>query len=139
MRNLLFFLLLFGFSSKAQIKLNNNLNLYQYNYIESSHIKTIDSYKKKLIESGFNDFILIDNNLYAKNFFTKMIYGSAMEIHYSIKIEKLENGFEILFSNFKIHDSRYGTVALEELKNKAQKKWIDEINQRIPEILNRIN
>ncbi|WCM42456.1 hypothetical protein MG290_01940 [Flavobacterium sp. CBA20B-1] len=131
--------LLFSYTAVSQVKFSDDLKLFQYKYQRTAEIISLEDFKKKLIELNFVDFINIDNTIYAKNFFTKMIYGSAMEIHYSIKIEKTQNNISIIFSNFKINDVRYGKVALEELKSKHQKRWIEEIDKRIPGVINQIN
>lgn len=140
MKNIIFILIfVFGFSANAQVKFKESAHQYQYQTETISNDKPISFYKRKLIEYGFTDFVEIDKTLFAKSFFTKMIYGSAMEIHYSIKIDEGPNKTEITFSNFKITDVRYGTTALEELKKKAQLRWIEEIDKRIPDVLDRLN
>ena len=136
MKHMLFFaLLLISFNAVSQVTFNQDKNLFQYEFTEQNINYSTDIKEIKLIELGFDEIKKIDNVVYGKSFFTKMIYGSAMEIHYTIKFENEK----IIFSNFKINDVRYGRVALEELKKTAQKKWINEIDSRIPDVIRKLN
>jgi len=136
MKHMLFFaLLLISFNAVSQVTFNEDKNLFQYEFTEQTINYSTDIKEIKLIELGFDEIKKIDNVVYGKSFFTKMIYGSAMEIHYTIKFENEK----IIFSNFKINDVRYGRVALEELKKTAQKKWINEIDSRIPDVIRKLN
>ena len=124
-----------------ELKLNQEINLYEYSHVKNLDVEKsakIDLFLTQLrklnytnIESG-TDFIKADN------FVTKMIFGSAMEVHYNLLLEFKENRYKLLVNNFKVKDLRYGSVAIETLKKRSTGKWVGFINEELPLIISNI-
>jgi|GEM_PF-3642774 hypothetical protein len=124
-----------------EVKLNEEINLYEYSHVKDLDVEKpakIDLFLTQLrklnytnIESG-TDFIKADN------FVTKMIFGSAMEVHYNLLLEFKENRYKLLVNNFKVKDVRYGSVAIETLKKRSTRKWVGFINEELPLIISNI-
>jgi hypothetical protein len=124
-----------------EVKLNQEINLYEYSHVKNLDVEKsakIDLFLTQLrklnyttIESG-TDFIKADN------FVTKMIFGSAMEVHYNLLLEFKENRYKLLVNNFKVKDVRYGSVAIETLKKRSTRKWVGFINEELPLIISNI-
>ena len=124
-----------------EVKLNQEINLYEYSHVKNLDVEKsakIDLFLTQLrklnytnIESG-TDFIKADN------FVTKMIFGSAMEVHYNLLLEFKENRYKLLVNNFKVKDVRYGSVAIETLKKRSTGKWVGFINEELPLIISNI-
>jgi hypothetical protein len=76
-----------------------------------------------------------ENDINGESFFSKLITGTAMEIHYQVFIQFKEGRYKLTINKFAIKDQRYGTMPLENLKKKSQERWIELINEKLPDII----
>lgn len=134
---ILLFLVTSSFSQ--EITLNEDLKIYEYAHIKDySDSEKIQSFYNQLKELSYYDIELSDDNVKGKNFVTKMIMGSAMEVHYNVIISFKENRYRLLINNFTVKDVRYGSVAIETLKKSSQRRWVAFINEELPMIVKKI-
>jgi len=86
-------------------------------------------------ELNYEEIAKSEDRIYGKNFFTKMIYGSAMEVHFNTMIKFKDSSYKLIINNFRIKDVRYGTVAVETLGKSSQKKWMNFISNQLPLVI----
>ena len=121
-----------------EVKMNETLKIYEY-----THVKEFDGgiesrlelFDEKMQELNYSGTEKSDDGIKGENFFTKMIMGSAMEVHYNTLIKFKDGRYKLTINNFRIKDERYGTVAVETLRKGAQKKWVKFINTKLPQVV----
>lgn len=127
---------------KAQeVSLNEQSNLYEYsnvNEYEKSREEKIDQFSNKMKELNYSNINSTDSDVKGENFFSKLILGSAMEIHYNCLVLIKEDKYKLILNNFRIKDVRYGTMPVEGLRKKSQEKWVELINEKLPEIISNL-
>lgn len=120
------------------VPLNETLKIYEYTHIKEYNGNVSDRlelFNEKMEEFNYEDIEVNEDRIKGKNFFTKMIYGSAMEIHFNTVIKFKEGRYKLTINNFRIKDVRYGTVAVETLKKSSQKKWMDFAGTQLPTVI----
>ncbi|HMU98349.1 MAG TPA: hypothetical protein PLC61_06615 [Chitinophagales bacterium] len=120
------------------VSMNETLGIYEYSHIKEfkDGINTrLDLFAQKMKESNYSDVNITDKGIKGENFFTKMILGSAMEVHFNAFIDFKEGKYKLTINNFRIKDVRYGTVALETIGKNSQKKWVNFINEKLPQVV----
>lgn len=125
-------------SYAQKVELNETTKIYEYSHIKdfAGNIKSkLDLFSDKMIELNYSDFSKSENDIKGENFFSKLIMGSAMEIHYQAFIQFKDSRYKLTINKFAIKDQRYGTMPLENLKKKSQERWIELINEKLPEII----
>lgn len=139
----LFLLLLFvsavGFSQ--QVTMNETLKLYEYTHVKDFSGEATDRSKlflDKMRELNYENIESFEGGVKAESFVTKMIMGSAMEVHYNALIQFKEGKYRLTINNFRIKDVRYGTVAVETLGKGSQKRWVGFINEQLPQIISNL-
>lgn len=124
-----------------QIDLSATTGIYEYSHVIDFE-KTIDErikvFDDNLKQLNYSNISLSEKEIKGENFFTKMIFGSAMEIHYNVYIKFKVGKYKLLINSFIIHDQRFGSVPLEQLKKKSQKRWAKYINEKLPAIIKNI-
>ena len=87
---------------------------------------------------SYEDLNASENSLSGQSYFTKNIYGSAMEVHFNTVIDFKADRYRITFNKFFVNDVRYGQYTFEDMKKSNRKRWIDLVNEKIPEIISRL-
>tara|TARA_R110002111_G_scaffold258647_1_gene327916 strand:- start:636 stop:1085 length:450 start_codon:yes stop_codon:yes gene_type:complete len=121
-----------------EVEMSETLKIYEY-----THVKEFDAgidsrlelFEEKMQELNYSGTEKSDDGIKGENFFTKMIMGSAMEVHYNALIKFKDGRYKLTINNFRIKDERYGTVAVETLRKGAQKKWVKFINEKLPQVV----
>jgi len=126
-------------SSFAQeVTMNETLKIYEFTQVKEfdGEIENrLDHFANKMKELNYSGNEKTEDGIKGENFFTKMIYGSAMEVHFNAFIMFKEGRYKLTINNFRIKDERYGTVAVETLKKSSQKKWVEFINEQLPKVV----
>ncbi len=129
-------------SSFAQeVSMNETLKIYEYTDIREFDLSIenrLNLFANKMKELNYSEVEKFDDGIKGENFFTKMIFGSAMEVHFNSFIMFKEGRYKLTINNFRIKDERYGTVAVETLKKSSQKKWIEFINEQLPQVVSNL-
>ncbi len=128
-------------SFAQQVSMNETLKIHEY-----SHIKEVNDgindrlavFSNKMKELNYSEIDEFEDGIKGENFFTKMITGSAMEVHFNAVIMFKEDRYKLTINNFRIKDVRFGTVALETLKKSSQKKWVQFINEQLPQVVSNL-
>tara|TARA_R110002050_G_scaffold992_1_gene6806 strand:- start:4465 stop:4926 length:462 start_codon:yes stop_codon:yes gene_type:complete len=133
------FITLFTVKSYAQkVKLNETTIIYEYSHVKefTSDMKSrLDLFSNKMKELNYSDISHSENDIKGESFFSKIITGTALEIHYQSFIQFKEGRYKLTINKFAIKDQRYGTMPLENLRKKSQQRWIELINEKLPEII----
>ncbi len=126
-------------SSFAQeVTMNETLKIYEFTQIKEfdGEIENrLDLFANKMKELNYSGTEKTNDGIKGENFFTKMIYGSAMEVHFNALIMFKDGRYKLTINNFRIKDERYGTVAVETLRKSSQKKWVEFINEQLPQVV----
>jgi len=126
-------------SSFAQeVTMNETLKIYEFTRIkefDGGIEKRLDLFSNKMKELNYSGTEKTEDGIKGENFFTKMIYGSAMEVHFNALIMFKDGRYKLTINNFRIKDERYGTVAVETLRKSSQKKWVEFINEQLPQVV----
>lgn len=143
MKKLISFLLVL-FSTvcfSQQVSMNETLKMYEYSHVRDFSGDPAERSKvfiNKMRELNYKNVESFDNGLKGENFFTKMIMGSAMEVHFNALIQFKDGKYKLTINNFTINDVRYGAVALETLGKGAQRRWVNFINEQLPQVINNL-
>jgi len=122
----------------VDVPMNETLQIYEYTHIKEYSGATIDRlelFMGNMQELNYEEIAKSEDRIYGKNFFTKMIYGSAMEVHFNTMIKFKDSSYKLIINNFRIKDVRYGTVAVETLGKSSQKKWMNFISNQLPLVI----
>lgn len=125
-------------SYAQEVELNESTKIYEYSHVKdyTGDIKSrLDLFSDKMKELNYSDISKSDDDIRGESFFSKLIMGSAMEIHYQAFIQFNEGRYKFAMNKFTIKDQRYGTMPIENLRKKSQEKWIELINEKLPEII----
>lgn len=140
MKNTIFTLFLIStiFTYGQEVEMNETLKIYEYSHVKEFN-EEIESrlklFEEKMQELNYSEIEKSNDGIKGKSFFTKMIFGSAMEVHYNVLIKFKDDRYKLTMNNFRIKDVRYGTVAVETLRRGAQKKWVNFINEQLPQVI----
>lgn len=139
-----FYILLFFISTTCfaqSVELNPDTKIYEVVIIDSLDTAPedrLESFKKQMTALSYEDVNASENSLSGQSYFTKKIFGSAMEVHYNTVIDFKDNRYRITFNKFYVNDVRYGQYTFEDMKKSHRKRWIDLVNEKIPEIISRL-
>lgn len=139
-----FYILLFFISTTCfaqSVELNPDTKIYEVVVIDSldtSPEDRLESFKKQMTALSYEDVNASENSLSGQSYFTKKIYGSAMEVHFNTVIDFKDNRYRITFNKFYVNDVRYGQYTFEDMKKSNRKRWIDLVNEKIPEIISQL-
>lgn len=125
-------------SFAQKVELNETTKIYEYSHVKdfTDDIKSrLDLFSVKMKELNYSEVSKSENDITGESFFSKLIMGTAMEIHYQAFIQFKEGRYKLTINKFAIKDQRYGTMPLENLKKKSQERWIELINENLPEII----
>lgn len=128
-------------SFAQKVELNETTKIYEYSHVKdfTGDIKNrLDLFSVKMKELNYSDVSQSENDIKGESFFSKLIMGTAMEIHYQTFIQFKEGRYKLTINKFSIKDQRYGTMPIENLKKKSQVRWIELINEKLPEIIHNI-
>lgn len=135
------FLILFPIAIYSQeLTLNPDTSIYEYSEVkENSKTKTelIQDYKNKMIELNYFNLIVEDNKITGNNFISFLIMMTTIQVNFQVVIDFKEEKNRILFTRFVVDDKRYSPIPIEDLK-KHTKKWVLEINKKLPTIVKAI-
>ncbi len=141
-KTLLILTLILAFTTEStlaqEVSMNETLKIYEYTHIKDfdGGIETrLDLFANKMKELNYSGIEKTEDGIKGENFFTKMILGSAMEVHFNALIMFKEGKYKLTINNFRIKDERYGTVAVETLGKGSQKKWVKFINEQLPQVV----
>ena len=139
----LYILILFISTScfAQSVELNPDTKIYEVVVIDSldtSPEDRLESFKKQMTALSYEDVNTSENSLSGQSYFTKKIYGSAMEVHFNTVIDFKDDRYRITFNKFYVNDVRYGQYTFEDMKKSNRKRWIDLVNEKIPEIISRL-
>jgi len=139
-----FYILLFFISTTCfaqSVELNPDTKIYEVVVIDSldtSPEDRLELFKKQMTALSYEDVNASENSLSGQSYFTKKIYGSAMEVHFNTVIDFKDNRYRITFNKFYVNDVRYGQYTFEDMKKSNRKRWIDLVNEKIPEIISQL-
>lgn len=143
--NILFiimFLSFNGLNSFAQtLTLNETTKVFEYSHIKEFAIETkvrLDLFSEKLKGLNYSNVIRTESDIKGESYFSKLIMGTAMEIHYQVFIQIKEGKYKLTINKFAVKDQRYGAMPIENIGKSSQKKWIEYINQNLPDIIKNI-
>tara|TARA_R110002050_G_scaffold270290_1_gene413325 strand:- start:33 stop:494 length:462 start_codon:yes stop_codon:yes gene_type:complete len=125
-------------SFAQKVELNETTKIYEYSHIEdfTGDIKSrLDLFSSKMKELNYSDISQSESDIKGESFFSKLITGTAMEIHYQALIQFKEGRYKLTINKFAIRDQRFGTMPLENLRKKSQQRWIELINEKLPGII----
>lgn len=125
-------------SYAQKVELNETTKIYEYSHVKEFTGDTknrLDLFSDKMKELNYSDISKSENDIKGESFFSKLIMGTAMEIHYQAFIQFKEGRYKLTINKFTIKDQRYGTMPLENLKKKSQERWIELINEKLPDII----
>ena len=139
-----FYILLFFISTTCfaqSVELNPETEIYEVVIIDSLDTAPedrLESFKKQMTALSYENVNASENSLSGQSYFTKKIFGSAMEVHFNTVIDFKDDRYRITFNKFYVNDVRYGQYTFEDMKKSNRKRWIDLVNQKIPEIISRL-
>ena len=139
-----FYILIFFVSTTCfaqSVELNPDTKIYEVVIIDSLNTSPedrLESFKKQMTALSYEAINAGENSLSGQSYFTKKIYGSAMEVHYNTVIDFKDNRYRITFNKFYVNDVRYGQYTFEDMKKSNRKRWIDLVNEKIPEIISQL-
>ena len=139
-----FYILLFFISTTCfaqSVELNPDTKIYEVVIIDSLDTAPedrLESFKKQMTALSYENVNPSENSLSGQSYFTKKIFGSAMEVHFNTIIDFKDNRYRITFNKFYVNDVRYGQYTFEDMKKSNRKRWIDLVNEKIPEIISRL-
>jgi len=122
----------------SELSMNQTLRIYEYTHVKKfeGEIQTrLKLFFEKMQELNYKETKKNEEGIKGENFITKMILGSAMEVHYNTLVKFKDDRYKLIINNFRIKDVRYGTVAVETLRKGSQKKWVKFINEKLPQII----
>ena len=130
-------ILLLSTSLSFSQELTKNSDTGKFEYIEIVNEKTDnESFKSKLSDLGYKDFIETNNSIKSQGFFNEQVMGFVVEIFYDTTIEFKDDKYRIKINNVLVKDNR-GTYVLEDMGG-YQKKWLKKFNQKLPEIIEKL-
>ena len=133
--------LLVNFTYAQEVELNHKTKLNEYSCVETfngSMTDQIELLKGNLQSLGYDHIESSSSKVRGENFFSKIITGTSMEVHYQVLLLFKEDRYKLIVNGFTIKDQRYGSVKLESLRKKSQARWIALINEKLPSIINNI-
>ena len=140
--NLILFLTIsIGSSYGQEVVMNEKLKIYEYTHVkefDKEIAERLELFAEKMQELNYSETEKTDDGIKGENFFTKMIFGSAMEVHYNALVKFKDGRYKLTINNFRIKDERYGTVAVETLRKGSQKKWVKFINEQLPQVISNL-
>ena len=119
-------------SFSQEVSMNESFKIYEYAHVKEFTEETddrLDLFSNKMKELNYSEIEKFKDGIKGENFFTKMILGSAMEVHFNTLIMFKEDRYKFTINNFRIKDVRYGTVALETLKKG---------NEQLPQVVSNL-
>lgn len=125
-------------SYAQKVELNETTKIYEYSHVKdfTGDIKSrLDLFSDKMKALNYSDISKSENDIKGESFFSKLITGTAMEIHYQAFMQFKEGRYKLTINKFAIRDQRFGTMPLENLRKKSQQRWIELINEKLPEII----
>lgn len=128
-------------SYAQKVELNETTKIYEYSHVKDFTGDTknrLDLFSDKMKELNYSDISKSESDIKGESFFSKLIMGSAMEINYQALIQFKEGRYRLIINKFSIKDQRYGIMPLENLREKSQQRWIELINEKLPEIIKNI-
>ena len=134
----MFFISCAPIEMQTGVPMNETLKIYEYTHVKEFDGKLTDRlelFVEKMQELSYDEIEKIENGIKGENFVTKMIFGSAMEVHFNVLIKFKDDRYKLTINNFRIKDVRYGTVAVETLRKSSQKKWMEFINEKLPQVI----
>ena len=132
---LFLFIPFIGFSQ--EIQMNDINSLYEYSHIRDSTNTTINELEKNILALKYSNIAKSENTLSGENYFSVMILGTPVQVHYFISVEFKENKYKLNISKFILEDRRWSPVPLENIKS-GKSKWIKKINENLPKIIKSI-
>lgn len=133
--SLFLFLPLIGFTQEIQI--NDVNSLYEYSHIKESTNKIINEFEKNILSLKYTNVFKNENSLSGENYFSVMIMGTPVQVHYYVSIEFKENKYKLVINKFILEDRRWSPVPLENIRS-GKSKWIGKINENLPKIIKSI-
>jgi len=108
-----------------EVTMNETLKIYEYTNVKEfvgGIEDRLELFVEKMQELNYQVDEKADDGIKGENFFTKMILGSAMEVHYNALVKFKGGRYKLTINSFRIKVVRYGTVAVETLRKGSQKK-----------------
>jgi len=143
-KQVLFIVLLFSIVGNAiaqSVVQNETTKVFEYANIKEFTGDTkarIDLFANKFKELNYSNISSSENDIKGESFFTKIIMGTSMEVHYQVFIQFKENKYKIIINKFVIKDQRYGATPIENISKSSQKRWLEYINENLPTIIKNI-
>lgn len=138
MKKIILFLLFIPFIGLSQeIQMNEINSLYEFSHIKESTNITINELEKNILALKYSNVAKSENTLSGENYFSVIILGTPVQVHYFILIEFKENKYKLNISKFILEDRRWSPVPLENIKS-GKSKWIKKINENLPKIIKSI-
>lgn len=124
------------FTFGQELSKNAETGIYEFSkIINSDQSVTIETFEKKLLRLNYSDIITTENSLSSEGTFTHLVMGNfPVEIKYRLIVSFKESKHKILLTRFIVSDQKAIPVPLEDLKSHT-KKWIKNINKKLPDIL----
>lgn len=135
---LLFLFCISSITYSQEISLNETSSLYSYSHVkDSSEVNLINTLDTRLKSIGYSNVIKSDSSLSGENFFSVIILGTPVQVHYNVFIEFQETKYKLTVNKFVLEDRRWSPVPLENIKT-GKSRWIKKINENLPKILKAI-
>lgn len=137
----IFIIVLVTQSVSQSIELNEKTNIYEFSHVEEfkgSIDDRLNLFIDRLKDLNYSNINQNERDIKAESFFVKVIFGSAMEVHYNVLISLKEGRYKLKINNFTINDVRYGEYILEDIKKSSQKRWVKFINEKLPKEIENI-
>ena len=135
---LLFLFCISSITYSQEISLNEISSLYSYSHVKDSlEVNLINTLDTRLKSIGYSNVIKSDSSLSGENFFSVIILGTPVQVHYNVFIEFQETKYKLIVNKFVLEDRRWSPIPLENIKT-GKSKWIKKINENLPKILKAI-
>jgi len=135
---LLFLLTLSNLSQGQELSLNESTSYYEYMHVKESDDKElITKFKNRLTELNYKEVSIQDASISGAGFTNHLVGGFAtVEIRYLVKIAFKEGRYKLTLTNFILTDKN-GSNPLEGMRS-FEKKWVNIINDKLPDIVKNI-
>lgn len=135
---LLFFFGYSLYSYSQTISFNSETKVYEYSEVvefESSISETLEQMYFTMKELNYSNLEKTETDITGNNFFFHVITGTALEVRYSVIILFRDGRYKLTVNNFTLYQAGHGTMRMEGVRKKARDKWVQIVNDKLPEIL----
>jgi hypothetical protein len=138
MKKIILLLLVTSLGYSQEIAMNDMSYLYSYSHVkENENQDLIIEFENSLKGLGYSNIQKSENNISGDNFFSVIIMGTPVQVHYFVFLEFQQKKYKLTVNKFVLEDRRWSPVPLENIKN-GKSRWIKKINENLPKIITSI-